>query len=78
LTDANIDACCSVINEKADWLDDYILLGHYYDMMNEVGKPIDINEWIRKISTLLRNPRMLGLSTSREEKKNEEAAPTFN
>ena len=50
LTEDNVNDCLSLINEKADWLENYILLGHYYDMVDEVGKPIDINEWIRKIN----------------------------
>ena len=50
LTEDNIDSCLSLMQEKADWLENSKLLGHYYDMVDEVGKPIDINEWIRKIN----------------------------
>ena len=50
LTEDNIDSCLSLMQEKADCFENSKLLGHYYDMSDEVGKPIDINEWIRKIN----------------------------
>jgi hypothetical protein len=60
LTEDNINSCFSLLEEKADWLENYLLLGHYYDMKDEVGSPIDINEWVRKINSLIRNPIALG------------------
>ena len=60
LTEDNINSCFSLLEEKADWLENYLLLGHYYDMKDEVGSPIDINEWVRKINSLIRNPIVLG------------------